>query len=148
MAFIDYYEVLQIDRNASSDSIKAAYRTMCKKYHPDTYLGSRKVAEERIRAINEAYGVLRNPLDKARYDERYDAMKRPKAAPSRTVSRPVTPPATPPHAPSSAAKTAKRKGGLRQYWADKRTVQVFLVTFFLALVVLGGLFLALTLLIG
>lgn len=144
MTFIDYYEVLQIDRNASGDSIKAAYRTMCKKYHPDTYLGSRKVAEERIRAINEAYGVLRNPLDKARYDERYDAMKRPKAAPPRTVSRP----ATPPHAPSSAAKTAKRKGGLRQYLEDKRTVQVFLVTVFLALVVLGGLFLALTLLIG
>ena len=72
MDFTDYYEILEVSRNSSDEIIKAAYRTMCKKYHPDTFTGPRAVAEERIRKINEAYRVLGHPADKRRYDALYD----------------------------------------------------------------------------
>ena len=95
MAFVDYYEVLQISRHSSADNIKAAYRTMCKRYHPDTYHGSRAVAERNIRLINEAYGVLRHPADKARYDAQYDALHKPKARPACSACPGAGPPGRP-----------------------------------------------------
>lgn len=125
MAFVDYYEVLQISRHSSADSIKAAYRTMCKRYHPDTYHGSRAVAERNIRLINEAYGVLRHPADKARYDAQYDALHKPKI-----------PPAAPAPAPARPAAPVKKDKTWR-LWEDKRTQRVFFITFFAALAVLG-----------
>ncbi len=128
MAFVDYYEVLQISRHSSADSIKAAYRTMCKRYHPDTYHGSRAVAERNIRLINEAYGVLRHPADKARYDAQYDALHKPKAPPA--------PPAAPAPAPARPAAPVKKDKTWR-LWEDKRTQRVFFITFFAALAVLG-----------
>ena len=125
MAFVDYYEVLQISRHSSADNIKAAYRTMCKRYHPDTYHGSRAVAERNIRLINEAYGVLRHPADKARYDAQYDALHKPKA-----------PPAAPAPAPARPAAPVKKDKTWRP-WEYKRTQRVFFITFFAALAVLG-----------
>lgn len=64
----DYYEVLGIDRNASADEIKKAYRKAAIKYHPDKNPGD-KQAEEKFKEAAEAYDVLSNPDKKARYDQ-------------------------------------------------------------------------------
>ncbi|SHE30763.1 molecular chaperone DnaJ [Caldanaerobius fijiensis DSM 17918] len=64
----DYYEILGVDRNASQDDIKKAYRKLAKKYHPDMNPGD-KEAEQKFKEINEAYEVLSDPEKRARYDQ-------------------------------------------------------------------------------
>lgn len=64
----DYYEVLEISKNASVDDIKKAYRKMAIKYHPDKNPGD-KAAEEKFKEAAEAYEVLSNPDKKQRYDQ-------------------------------------------------------------------------------
>lgn len=68
MAKRDYYEVLGVDKNASADEIKKAYRKAALKYHPDKNPGD-KEAEEKFKEAAEAYDVLSNPDKKARYDQ-------------------------------------------------------------------------------
>ncbi|MEA4966450.1 MAG: molecular chaperone DnaJ [Oscillospiraceae bacterium] len=64
----DYYEVLGIEKNASADDAKKAYRKLAMKYHPDQNPGD-KAAEEKFKEVNEAYEVLSDPDKKARYDQ-------------------------------------------------------------------------------
>ena len=68
MAKRDYYEVLGVDKNASADEIKKAYRKMAIKYHPDKNPGD-KEAEEKFKEAAEAYSVLSDADKKARYDQ-------------------------------------------------------------------------------
>lgn len=63
----DYYEILEVDRNAGEAEIKKAYRKMALKYHPDKNPND-KAAEEKFKEAAEAYEVLSNPEKKARYD--------------------------------------------------------------------------------
>ncbi len=63
----DYYEVLGVDKNASSDEIKKAYRKMAMKYHPDVNPDN-KEAEAKFKEANEAYEVLSDADKKAKYD--------------------------------------------------------------------------------
>ena len=63
----DYYEVLGIDKSASEEEIKKAYRQMAKKYHPD--MNKAPDAEEKFKEVNEAYEVLSDPQKKATYDQ-------------------------------------------------------------------------------
>ncbi len=64
----DFYQVLGVDRNASGDDIKKAYRKMAMKYHPDRNPGN-KEAEQVFKKAAEAYGVLSDPDKKRRYDQ-------------------------------------------------------------------------------
>ncbi len=64
----DYYEVLGVQKGASEDDIKKAYRKTAKKYHPDLHPND-KEAEEKFKECNEAYEVLSDPQKRQRYDQ-------------------------------------------------------------------------------
>lgn len=66
---MNYYNILQIDENASPEEIKQAYHKMARLFHPDNFNGSREDADEQMRKINEAYRVLSDPAMKNEYDE-------------------------------------------------------------------------------
>ena len=63
----DYYELLEINRDASAEEIKRSFRKLAMKYHPDRNPGD-KVAEMRFKEINEAYEVLKDEQKRAAYD--------------------------------------------------------------------------------
>ena len=67
MVDIDYYEILEVRRDASLEEIKKAYRKLALKYHPDRNPGD-KEAEEKFKLINEAYQVLSDEEKRALYD--------------------------------------------------------------------------------
>lgn len=64
----DYYEVLGVDKNADEATIKKAYRTLAKKYHPDMNPGDAE-AEKKFKEASEAYAVLSDPDKKRQYDQ-------------------------------------------------------------------------------
>ena len=68
MAKRDYYEVLGLQKGASEDEIKKAYRKMALKYHPDRNPGD-KEAEEKFKEAAEAYDVLSDPKKRQQYDQ-------------------------------------------------------------------------------
>ncbi len=70
MASRDYYDILGVKRNASPDELKAAFRNLARKYHPD--VNKEPDAEEKFKEMNEAYAVLSDPEKRAAYD-RYGA---------------------------------------------------------------------------
>ena len=69
----DYYEVLGLDKSASEDDIKQAYRKAALKWHPDRWVSGtdeeKKTAEEKFKEASEAYSVLSDKDKKAKYDQ-------------------------------------------------------------------------------
>lgn len=68
MDYKDYYKILGVSKTATEKEIKAAFRKLAQKYHPDKNPGN-KAAEEKFKDINEAYEVLSDPKKRARYDQ-------------------------------------------------------------------------------
>ncbi len=64
---VDYYKVLGLERNATTDDIVKAYRNLAKQYHPDRNIGN-KESEEKFKQIQEAYDVLSDDEKKHQYD--------------------------------------------------------------------------------
>ena len=67
MEYRDYYKILGLERTASADQVKTAYRRLARKYHPD--VSKEKNAEERFKEVQEAYEVLKDPEKRAAYDQ-------------------------------------------------------------------------------
>ncbi len=68
MEYKDYYKTLGVERKASTDDIRKAYRKLAMQYHPDKNPGDKK-AEDKFKEINEAYQVLSDEQKRARYDQ-------------------------------------------------------------------------------
>ena len=87
MVFKDYYKILGLETNrVTIEQIKNAYRMSAKKYHPDLNVGD-KLAEEKIKDINEAYKVLSNQTSKKKYDRAWNANVYRKKKAERTIKR-------------------------------------------------------------
>ena len=68
MDYKDYYKTLGVERSASADDVRKAYRKLAMQYHPDRNPGD-KQAEDKFKEINEAYQVLSDPQKRARFDQ-------------------------------------------------------------------------------
>ncbi|KAJ9549317.1 hypothetical protein OSB04_021860 [Centaurea solstitialis] len=66
---VDYYKVLQVDRNAKDEDLKKAYRKLAMKWHPDKNPHNKRDAESKFKTISEAYDVLSDPQKRAVYDQ-------------------------------------------------------------------------------
>ena len=71
MDYKDYYKILGVDKKASTEDIKKAYRKLARKYHPD--ISKEKDADKRMAELNEANAVLSDAEKRAEYDAMLDA---------------------------------------------------------------------------
>ena len=63
-----YYDILKVSPNSSDEDIKRAYRMLVKKFHPDFHPHNKKLAEMRLRIINEAYNGIKTPEKRSAYN--------------------------------------------------------------------------------
>jgi len=65
----DLYEILGVNKNATDDELKKAYKKLAKKYHPDLNPDDKKGAEQKMKEVNVAYDILKDPQKRAKYDQ-------------------------------------------------------------------------------
>lgn len=73
-----YYEILEVSRNASKETIKSEFKKLARKYHPDLNPNN-KEAEEKFKEINEAYGILSNEDSRKEYDKKLEPQENSKS---------------------------------------------------------------------
>ncbi|RZD38173.1 MAG: hypothetical protein CXT75_02615 [Methanobacteriota archaeon] len=66
---VNYYEILEVEEDADSESIKKAYKKLAKRFHPDLNPNDVESAEEKFKKINEAYHVLIDDEERIKYDQ-------------------------------------------------------------------------------
>lgn len=123
---INYYSLLGLTEAASSAEIKIAFKKLALQYHPDKHSGD-PVMEERFKEVNQAYQVLSNPYEKARYDIRLKY-----GAPNTAQSYYQPPPPRPYRRPSYTEPEIDWK----ENW--RATAYAFAFTFVLATIVMSG----------
>jgi len=69
MTHKDYYQILGLDKTASADQVKQAYRKMAMQYHPDRNQGKEEWANEKFKDINESFSILSDPEKRNQYDQ-------------------------------------------------------------------------------
>jgi curved DNA-binding protein CbpA len=121
MPTTNHYKVLQVDPEAEAEVIQAAYRRLARKYHPDVAGDADSAA--RMAAINAAWAILRDPIQRARYDReslplRVDAP----AAAGTPGSPPVRPAVPPPKAAAPRRPEAPNADGPTPQRRDPRTI--------------------------
>jgi curved DNA-binding protein CbpA len=116
----NYYELLEVNENASQEVIEKVYKTLAKKYHPDLNPDNPKAAEEKFKKVSAAYEVLSNETKRKEYDQKLQAQKmqeyqRRAASAPQTTSTGQTQPthSTSTSRPSSTARTttSTNRGG-------------------------------------
>ena len=89
---MNHYQVLGVDRGAEAAVIEAAYRAMMRRYHPDVYPGPKVEAEQKSRALNAAYEILKNPEKRREYDASLGPAPQPwQAAPTALPNSSIAP---------------------------------------------------------
>ena len=78
---MNYYDILEVEEDADSESIKKAYKKLAKKYHPDLNPDNVELYEKKFKQINEAYHVLIDDDERRKYDQ-YGTEYIPRKAPS------------------------------------------------------------------
>lgn len=116
-----YYELLQVNRNASDIVIRASYKALLQKYHPDKF-EDRARGERISQMLNKAYAVLSDPIQRAEYDESLDSEKAPQPNHSEPTQRPPEQPPSPrhegpPRTPNSAEAPKRHTLLNRVLWA-------------------------------
>jgi curved DNA-binding protein CbpA len=108
-AVTDPYKVLQVDPDAEPEVVRAAYRALALKYHPDVSTGS----QDRMAALNHAWGILRDAAARAAFDQaRADAKRKPEVRqPEVSYEMRAPMPATPPGKPSGSVLDFGRYAG-------------------------------------
>ncbi len=102
----NYYQVLGVNRDATDEEIRRAYRKLAMEYHPDRNPGREKWANEKFKEINKAYEVLSNPQERAAYDASLYAQ----AQTIHKPYRPARPPAVDPKYPEELVRVILQKG--------------------------------------
>ncbi|XP_047149822.1 dnaJ homolog subfamily B member 6-like [Vigna umbellata] len=65
---VDYYDILQVDRDAKEEDLRKAYKRLAMKWHPDKNLTKKEESEAMFKQVSEAYEVLSDPQKRARFD--------------------------------------------------------------------------------
>jgi curved DNA-binding protein CbpA len=109
LAVTDRYQVLQVDPDAEPEVIRAAYRALALKYHPDVSTGS----QDRMAALNDAWGILRDAGARAAFDQAgADAKRKPEVRqPEVSCEMRAPMPAAPPGKPSGSVLDFGRHAG-------------------------------------
>ena len=81
-----YYDILEVSENASFETIRAAYKALAKKYHPDVFSGDPLFANEKIKQINSAYEVLSDIYKRKAYDEELKTKKQQETTKTNTIN--------------------------------------------------------------
>jgi hypothetical protein len=116
-----HYNALGVARSADGGIIRAAYRVLAKRYHPDTATGPQEIAAARFRRIQEAYEVLSDARRQAEYDAQLDASttkpQAPQASPRPTSGPPRAPEAEmQPHRAAPEREPSPRSGARENAW--------------------------------